>query len=104
MRSHRTQPTCAPRRAEAREPGSGFLLGIAERAPPVTPPHHHCHVAEVEGEPFGAKGVGGFPVIHPPAVLANAVYRTAGVRIRDLPLTAEKVLRALKGAGGVSRP
>ncbi len=51
----------------------------------------------VEGGPFGAKGIGECPVIHPPAVLANAVYRAAGVRIRELPITAEKVLRALKG-------
>jgi CO/xanthine dehydrogenase Mo-binding subunit len=47
-----------------------------------------------EGGPFGAKGVGEAPVVPPPAALANAVYRAAGVRLHSLPLTAEKILLA----------
>jgi CO/xanthine dehydrogenase Mo-binding subunit len=49
----------------------------------------------VPGGPFGAKGLGESPVIHPPAALANAVRHAAGVRLRGLPLTAEKILCAL---------
>ena len=45
--------------------------------------------------PFGAKGMGEPPIIPPPAVIANADYEAVGVRIRDLPLTAEKVLTAI---------
>jgi CO/xanthine dehydrogenase Mo-binding subunit len=50
----------------------------------------------VPGGPFGAKGLGESPVLHPPAALANAVRQAAGVRLRSLPLTAEKILDALQ--------
>jgi hypothetical protein len=45
--------------------------------------------------PYGAKGIGEPPIIVPAPAIANAVYNAAGVRIRDLPITPEKVLRAL---------
>jgi CO/xanthine dehydrogenase Mo-binding subunit len=35
-----------------------------------------------------------------PAV-ANAIFNAVGVRIDDLPITPEKVLRAIKAQGGV---
>jgi CO/xanthine dehydrogenase Mo-binding subunit len=34
-----------------------------------------------------------------PAV-ANAIYNAVGVRVDELPITAEKVLRGLKAQGG----
>jgi CO/xanthine dehydrogenase Mo-binding subunit len=48
------------------------------------------------GGPYGAMGVGESPMIPPPAVVANAIYDAVGVRIRELPLTAEKVFMALR--------
>jgi CO/xanthine dehydrogenase Mo-binding subunit len=45
--------------------------------------------------PFGAKGVGEPPVIPGAAAWANAVRDACGVRITDLPLTAERVWRTL---------
>jgi len=36
-----------------------------------------------------------------PAV-ANAVFNAVGVRINDLPITPEKILRALKARGGAA--
>ena len=50
--------------------------------------------------PFGAKGPGEMcanPVL--PAV-ANAIFNAVGVRIDELPITPEKVLRALRAQGG----
>ena len=45
--------------------------------------------------PFGAKSAGEIGIDAPPAAIANAVANAVGVRLRDLPLTPEKVLRAL---------
>ena len=46
--------------------------------------------------PYGAKGLGESGILPVPAAIANAVYQAVGVRITDLPLTSEKVWRALK--------
>lgn len=51
-------------------------------------------VPAAEG-PFGAKGVGEPPVIPVPAAIANAVYDAVGVRLTELPMTPERVYRAL---------
>jgi CO/xanthine dehydrogenase Mo-binding subunit len=46
--------------------------------------------------PFGAKGVGEAPVVGVPGAVANAVAAaTAGARVRRLPMTPERVWRAL---------
>jgi CO/xanthine dehydrogenase Mo-binding subunit len=45
--------------------------------------------------PFGAKGVGEPPVIAAAAAVANAIAAAAGVRMRRLPMTAERVWREL---------
>jgi 4-hydroxybenzoyl-CoA reductase alpha subunit len=45
--------------------------------------------------PFGAKGVGEMGANAIAAAVANAVYDAVGVRITSLPITGEKVLRAL---------
>lgn len=46
--------------------------------------------------PYGAKGIGEPGLVPTAAAIANAVYDAVGVRITDLPITAEKVLKALK--------
>ena len=45
--------------------------------------------------PYGAKSIGEQPLPPVAAAIANAVYDAVGVRIQDLPITAEKVLAAL---------
>ena len=47
--------------------------------------------------PFGARAVAEPPGFGPPAAIANAVYDALGVRIKDLPITSEKILAALRG-------
>src|SRR5205807_8570611 len=46
--------------------------------------------------PYGAKGGGEGSVNPIGACLANALYQAAGVRIRTLPLTPERVWKALQ--------
>ncbi len=46
--------------------------------------------------PFGAKGLAESALPGVPAAIANAVYDALGVRIKDIPITPEKVLRGLK--------
>jgi CO/xanthine dehydrogenase Mo-binding subunit len=46
--------------------------------------------------PFGAKGLGELGLDPTAAVLANAIYDACGVRITQLPITAEKIHRALQ--------
>jgi CO/xanthine dehydrogenase Mo-binding subunit len=47
-----------------------------------------------EDGPFGAKGVGEISLVPVPAAIANAIHDAAGIRLRRLPMNAERVLRA----------
>jgi len=46
--------------------------------------------------PFGAKGVGEPGLVPTAPAIANAIQDAVGVRVHDLPITPEKILRALK--------
>ncbi|MEK7865069.1 MAG: molybdopterin cofactor-binding domain-containing protein, partial [Planctomycetota bacterium] len=47
--------------------------------------------------PFGAKGIGEPPLVPVAAAVANAIADATGVRLRELPMTTERVWRALRG-------
>jgi carbon-monoxide dehydrogenase large subunit len=49
--------------------------------------------------PFGAKGFGEAALTPFYAALGNAFFNATGVRIHDLPLTKEKVFKALRDRG-----
>jgi xanthine dehydrogenase molybdenum-binding subunit len=60
------------------------------------PIHVECiETNDLEG-PFGAKGVGEPGLVPTAPAIANAVYDAIGVRIKNLPITPEKILAALK--------
>ncbi len=50
--------------------------------------------------PFGAKGIGESGLIPVAPAIANAIYDAVGVRIKDLPIKAEKIYLALEAARG----
>ena len=45
--------------------------------------------------PYGAKGVGEIAALTPPSAIVNAIEDAVGIRIRQLPVTAERMLAAL---------
>jgi xanthine dehydrogenase YagR molybdenum-binding subunit len=51
--------------------------------------------ADPEANPVGSKGLGEPPIVPPAAAIANAVSDALGVRITELPITPDRVLRAL---------
>ena len=54
----------------------------------------HVHTHDPYG-PFGAKGAGEASSCSTLAAIANGVYDAVGVRIKDLPITPEKILKGL---------
>jgi CO/xanthine dehydrogenase Mo-binding subunit/CO/xanthine dehydrogenase FAD-binding subunit len=55
----------------------------------------------VEGDdaagPYSAKGIGEIVVVPCAPAVSNAIHHAVGVRLRDLPVTADKVLAGLRG-------
>jgi xanthine dehydrogenase YagR molybdenum-binding subunit len=45
--------------------------------------------------PYGAKSIGESGMIQTPAAISNAIFNAIGKRIRDLPMTRDKILGAL---------
>ena len=65
---------------------------------PDAPPLTTVLVESAHGVgPYQIKGIGESPLTPVAPAIANAVADAVGVRIRDLPITAEKVYSALKG-------
>jgi xanthine dehydrogenase YagR molybdenum-binding subunit len=74
---------------------------LAEYAVPVcadTPPVMDVTFVEerdVHVNPLGVKGLGEIAIVGVAAAIANAVYHATGRRIRELPITPDKLVSAL---------
>ncbi|RII09242.1 Xanthine dehydrogenase molybdenum-binding subunit [Streptomyces sp. YIM 130001] len=49
--------------------------------------------------PMGSKGIGEIGIVGTAAAVGNAVYHATGARLRELPLTPDRVLEALRSTG-----
>jgi xanthine dehydrogenase YagR molybdenum-binding subunit len=69
---------------------------IAEYHVPVNADIHDIKVIFVDephdGNPLGIKGLGEIGIVGVAAAVANAVYHATGKRVRDLPITIDKLL------------
>jgi len=70
-----------------------YALPSSELVPPITPVI--VEVPSPEG-PMGARGVGEPPIVAGAAAIANAIADATGVHPTALPMTAERVLEALR--------
>ncbi|MGH7817945.1 MAG: xanthine dehydrogenase family protein molybdopterin-binding subunit [Candidatus Binatia bacterium] len=52
--------------------------------------------------PYGAKGMGESGIVSIAPAVGNAIFHATGVRIRELPLTPERVWRALKDSAEIT--
>ncbi|EMA43191.1 xanthine dehydrogenase family protein molybdopterin-binding subunit [Halococcus saccharolyticus] len=81
------------------EDGQPETLGFRQYGMPRTTDHPPMETILVETHeptgPFGAKSIGELPTNGVPPALSNAVRDAVGVRITTLPITTEKVKRAL---------
>jgi xanthine dehydrogenase molybdenum-binding subunit len=50
--------------------------------------------------PYGAKGIGEPGCVPSAPAIANAIYDALGIRLTELPMTPERILRRLRQAGG----
>ena len=82
------------------EPGSGRFANanLADYLVPVNAdiPHIDVHFLDYPDtllSPLGARGIGEFGIVGAAGAVANAVYNATGRRVRDLPITLDKLLR-----------
>lgn len=52
---------------------------------------------EEKANPLGTKGIGEIGIVGVAAAIANAVFNATGVRVREAPVTLDKVLVGLPG-------
>jgi CO/xanthine dehydrogenase Mo-binding subunit len=57
----------------------------------------HLDMPDPDANPTGAKGIGESPLIPTAPAIANAVFDAIGVRIRQTPLSRQRILTALAG-------
>ena len=75
------------------------VLTIAD-IPEIT--HVHVDVPDTEANSTGAKGVGEPPLVPTAPAVANALYDAVGIRVREDPITRDRILAHLASVGASS--
>ncbi len=75
----------------------GYKIPTATEMPELGGTHALIVEAPHRDGPYGAKGLGECVLIATAPAIANAIYDATGVRLKDLPITRERVLCALGG-------
>lgn len=78
--------------------GRVMNANIAEYHVPVNADVHDIKIIFVDEQddivnPMGIKGLGEIGIVGVPAAIANAIYHATGKRVRDLPITLDKLNR-----------
>lgn len=67
-----------------------YLLPVNPDVPPIDV--HFVQYPDTVFNPLGVRGIGELGTVGAAAAIANAVYNATGRRVRDLPITLEKLL------------
>jgi xanthine dehydrogenase YagR molybdenum-binding subunit len=52
------------------------------------------NIPDYKFNPLGSRGIGEIGITGASAAICNAVYNATGKRVRDLPITLDKIMRA----------
>lgn len=77
-----------------------YKLPSVMQMPPLSDVKSVFAPAPHKDGPFGAKGLGEVVSVGVQSAIANAIYNATGVRIKELPMTPERVLQALRSKSG----
>ena len=73
---------------------------ILQRTGPILA---RCHrLGRLYDRPVHYWGMGEVPIVPPPGALANAIAQAVGVRMRQLPMTPERVFWAIREREGAT--
>lgn len=114
--SHTSSPWPSPESVLDHAVGRFMTHNLADYHFPVHADAHDIDLIFVDEHdevvnPLGAKGLGEIGVVGVAAAIANAIYHATGKRVRDLPITLDKLLRdgtwsaraSVRAAGGRAR-
>ncbi len=104
VQSTRWRPTPFRGTANFQERGTTASAICRTGCPTIMEPPEQTNVFINSLEPrwfFGSKGFAETRIGAAPGALANAIYNACGVRIREHPITKDKILAGLRAKGGI---